>query len=239
MATGFVFHPALTLDGLLTFLGGLLAFFVIWRQTRHSDIGLESQLKAEKDARAEEQARRTRSVARAILFEIDGFYRAYLRDVRGSLENVVPEASPLPFAKSVGAGPFPVYSGNTSELGALDDEYVEAIVHFYGAADGYLRTVSDFKAFRDRLFIGQAPVGVENLARAYLKQMKDSIPEMIKLAYLVCHKLCALTGVPFAHPRVAVAAENTSIEQIVAGLQGPEGSADPRERPEDPGRMPK
>jgi hypothetical protein len=210
--------PVLSLDGAATLTAGIIAFIAVWLQIKASRSQVESQLKAEKDQREASQRAEILAVEKAILFEIDDFYREYLRDLRDALEEISPEASALPFIKDVRAISFPVFLGNSGKIGLLSDEHAEAIIHFYGVAQSHLRALCEYKEYREKLLIGVPVYGAENLARINLKQVKESLPELIKFTYLVCQKICVLTQVPFEWPRVAVAAEKTSLKEIMKGL---------------------
>ncbi|MFQ5662810.1 MAG: hypothetical protein ACE5HL_03150 [Terriglobia bacterium] len=212
-------EPTLTLDGVATLTAGVIAFVAIMLQIRSSRRAVEKQLNADRQARVEEQERQKLAVAKAVLFEIDAFYRYHLRDPRVFLANTDVLKADLPGVKSVAPHPFPVYYGNTGFVGRLDDEGVQAIVEFLAAAQSHLATARDYKSSMERFLRGDNPATAEVEARTYLSQMKNALPEMIKLAYIVCFKLCKLTGVPFEHPKIAVAGEPLTMEKIAASLQ--------------------
>jgi hypothetical protein len=226
LLSGVLFHyrhrltltPVLTLDGAATLAAGIIAFVAVWLQIKASRSQIESQLKADRVQREASQKSEILAVEKAILFEIDDFYREYLRDVRDALEEITPEAGPLPFVKRIGTTSFPVFQGNSGKIGLLSDEHAEAIIHFYGAAQGHLRALSEYKAFREKLLLGVPIPGTDVLARINLRHIKQSLPELIKLTYIVCQKLCVITQVPFEWPRVAVAAEKTSLTEIMKDL---------------------
>src|SRR5713226_7364552 len=114
--SGFVFHfkqritlnPILTLDGICTLAAGIIAFTAVYLQIEASRSQIESQIRAEREQRDASQKLEVLAVEKAILFEIDDFYREYLRDIQDALEHIIPEASPLPFVKSVRTTFFPV-----------------------------------------------------------------------------------------------------------------------------------
>jgi len=205
------FQPKLTLDGLLTFVGGLLAFIVIWRQTRHADQGLAKQLEAERTAQLEDTARRRRAVAKALIFEIDNFYRIYLSGPYKALKDVDPnscEVSRLPALKTPSENPFPVYKSNADSIGDLDEREVRNIVRYFGEADSYIRTLREYRLWYDKLVLeGSTYAPVNQAARAYLTQMKNVGPEMIGLTFVVLKGLCRMGGVAFSPSIIAVAEE--------------------------------
>jgi len=209
----------LSWDGLLTFFGGLRAFYVIWRQTRHADRGLAAQLAAAKEADDREKSRRIQSVAKAILFEIDDFYRYALRDPANFLQQIDPQRSPLPSLKPTSTTPFPVFNANADKIGEMDNECAEAIIHFYGVADSFLRTMEQYRTAADRIITGGHNLSLNAEARTCLSHMKESLPEIVRFTFLVCRLLCERTGMSFEWPRVAVAAEPLSLEEIVRAAE--------------------
>lgn len=165
-----------------------------------------------------EQKRQRLAVTRAILFEIDTFYRYHFRDPTKFLEGVDPRECELPVVKSLHARPFPVYQGNTARLGELDEEAAESIIRFYEGAQSHVTTIRDYKAARERYLRGESADISETEARTLLSQMKNSLPELTKLTYVVCSQLCRLTQVPFESQRIAVAGEKLSLEEIKRSL---------------------
>jgi len=162
---------------------------------------------------------RISAVTRAILFEIDTFYRYHFRDPRRFLQGVDPRDCELPVVKSLQPDPFPVYQGNTARLGELDEEAAESVIRFYEGARSYVLTLRGYAAARERYLRGENAEVSETEARTLLSQTKDTLPELTKLTYLVCSQLCRLTGVAFESPRIAVAAEKLSTEEIARSLQ--------------------
>jgi hypothetical protein len=206
-----VFDPKLTLDGVLTFVGGALALLGMWIQSRHADKGLQRQLNAERQAREQERARRKRALARAILFELDNFYRIYLRDPRPVLLAVDAKAcavGQLPAFRTPGDDPFPIMRSNASELGELDERYIRDIVRFYGEADAYLRTAREYSQHFGKLVLeGSTYLPVNFMTRSCLGQLQNSAQEMINLTFLVSKELCTLASVEFKIPLIGVAGE--------------------------------
>ena len=227
------FEAKLTLDGLMTLVAGVIAFSAVIIQIRSSSKQLRDQIKAQRDAERDERERQTKAVATAILFEIDGFYAGYLRQPRDFLAGKDIEKDELPLFTSIGTNPFPVYQGNTGKIGELPVERVQAVVGCFREADRMVSYFNDYESSfeRERQLwsnIGKSISVAEDKAdrRAYgdqlrrartqLARIKDALPEVIKLTYLVCHTLCQFTGVPFEYPRIVVAAEKLSVDEIVA-----------------------
>ena len=199
----FSFDPRLSWDGLLTFLGGLLAFFAILYQVRHADSGLRQQLESEKKARDEEELNQKRAVATAILFEIDHFYRFYIQDVLKLLETRSQPSQPV-VIKVPNTEVFPVYSGNCSRLGELSQQLVEATVHFYGMANGYVSELRERGDICNEALGEDSPRGFAR-AESLLPRTRSQCEALIPMAFLACGFLSDFTGVDFGMPRVAVA----------------------------------
>src|ERR1700685_3895301 len=88
------FVAKLTLDGLVTFVGGLLAVFAVLYQIRRADRGLQKQLNAEKYGRRDEARERQRRVAVALLFEINSYWAGDVRNLLKLLEALIPSSVP-------------------------------------------------------------------------------------------------------------------------------------------------
>ena len=199
----------------MTLAAGILAF-----------VAVQLQMRNQRRAVRQEQERQKKAVATAVLFEIDGFYRSHLRDPRKLLERIDPIKDNLPGIRSVGPTPFPVYLGNASKIGELNMDNVQAIVHFYSAANSYLSILRDYKNSLDRAdrakLLSMTPRGSPDLssladeaqARLNLKHMKEALPELIRFAWLVCYYLCRSTGNEFEFPTVGVAAEPISMKEF-------------------------
>lgn len=228
-----------TFDGLATFfaalvalLAAVIAYKAIMKQIRADRKNLQDQLDAGKKGREEERELQRRAVAKAMLLEIDSFYREHVRSTRDALNNWDPATGGLFDARSITAWPFPIFHGNAGSLGSLEDDLVTQIVHFYTAADVYVSLIRDYQALSDQYLdglsggLGSVPLASAaarvslNKARDTLKRLKDSSPHLVNMAFLACKKLCERTGVEFRAPVIAVAAEDLSVDEIVADQKG-------------------
>lgn len=197
----FSFDPRVSGDGLLTFFGGLLAFFAIIYQVRQADKGLQRQLDAEKKARQDAANARSRAVATAVLFEIDDHYRSNIRDLLQVFET---QAAGVPIVlKPISANPLPVYAGNVTTLGELPSTLVEAIVQYYGVLRVYLGTLSQYSQGYDLMVQGNQ-LGMP-IMKSLIHRIKSEAKAIIQPTYTVCGLLCSFLGTTFSFPRVAVA----------------------------------
>lgn len=185
----FSFDPKLSWDGLLTFLGGLLAFFAILYQVRHADTGLRTQFQAEKDARSDELAERKRAIATVILFEIDRFYRFYVAEVLKVWIAGRPTENSIPTIESPGRSPFPVYATNCGHIGELDQQLAQTVVDFYASAQRHAFRICEYADKRNSSNPGHA--------LALLGDIKSGAENLVSLAYIACAYLCVYTGINF------------------------------------------
>ena len=197
----FAFDHKLSWDGLLTLLGGFLALFGIWWQVRHADAGLKQQLQAEKDARVGERDERKRAVSTAILFEIDRFYRYYVKNL---LKDLSSTGQACPALESPGPAPFPVYATNCGQIGELDSQLAGAIVDFYASAQRHAFRLCEYT---ERYNAAQAEgSGYKfRIAELLIPNIKSGGENLIPLAYIGCGYLCVYTGIPFTTAKFDVA----------------------------------
>ena len=194
----FAFDHKLSWDGLLTLLGGFLALFGIWWQVRHADAGLKQQLQAEKDARVGERDERKRAVSTAILFEIDRFYRYYVKNL---LKDLSSTEQAYPALESPGPAPFPVYATNCGQIGGLDSVLTGAIVDFYASAQRHAFRLCDYAEKYRR---GEQPTTF-GIPPSLISSIRSGGESLILLAYIACAYLCTYTGIPFTTAKVDVA----------------------------------
>ncbi|MGH9684518.1 MAG: hypothetical protein ACRD4S_13020 [Candidatus Acidiferrales bacterium] len=195
------FDPRLSWDGLLTFFGGVLAFFAILFQVRHADRGLKSQMDVEKRARNSAADERRRAVATGLLFEIDDHYRSNIRDVLQFLDGIRRDSAGM-VIRPISADPFPMYIGSVEILGELPPTLVEAIVHYYGLLGVYVSRLAKYLQAFDYSMQGQS---------AQAKTLMDSQTPLIKregeaitqLTYPICGLLSEFVGVEFSRIGVA------------------------------------
>jgi hypothetical protein len=213
---------SLTADGLAMIWATLFAaacgfLAVVW-QIKSSYLTFARQLEFDAATRLDEQQRQKRVVATSILFEIDGFYRYLLRDVRSFLQHVNPEGEDLRGleVKPGRINPFVVFEGNVSRIGELDTSVAESIVQFYSGARAYFSGLERYDMSRDLFVADPANQGREDLTRQYLGMIKKTIPSLTLIAQRCSKQLCTILSINFEAPRIAVAAENVDalVEEI-------------------------
>jgi len=209
-------EPKVSWDGLLTFVGGLLALLAIWRQTSHADKGLQKQIDLDKKARLEEKETRRKAVAMALLFEIDSFYKSYVRDFLPYTQGDNP--SEMPYIRSIAIRPFPLYEANADSICDLQSDMAADIVSFFSVAECYLCDLRDYKDARDlRLQVGSTAAGLARAATVF-QRIRTAAPGIARAVHLISEKMCRLTGVPFEAPRVAIAEAGFSSVKIAEDL---------------------
>jgi hypothetical protein len=201
------FEEKLTLDGLMTFIAGLIAFIAVIIQIRSSSNQVRAQMKAQRDAQLDEHERQKKSVATAILLEIDDFYRYHIRGVRAKFEEHAKKRQLLEVVR-IPPSLFAVYHGNAARLGDLPEGVVEAIVHFYSKAAQFLALREEYRVERE----GQSELALDHPANrkatTLFGHLRDSLPGLAKSAYTSCEKLCVIAGVAFHTPGIGVAGED-------------------------------
>jgi hypothetical protein len=224
---GFAWKSGLSNDAIVVLFVGLMAFLAVM-----------IQIEEDRTKRFEDQESEKKAVATALLFEIDGFYATYLRQPRDLLMRKDVAKDALPRFASIGPNQFPIYCGNASKIGDLLTDCVLGAVGFVRVADSILSNLIDYASSLERaqqagrVVTGDADFatiidfrGPGVVARIQLGRIKDVLPEAIKAAYLVCHALCQFAGVPFEYPRVTVAAEGASVNEIGASLSAEHGGS--------------
>jgi hypothetical protein len=176
----FSFDPRLSLDGLLTFFGGLLAFFAILYQVRHADSGLQRQLDTERKTRTREITEQRRTVAVALLSEMKFFEKYYLSAAEASLTGVDPNNCEPHSINLVSppANSFPLYHANAYKIGEYGKDIVDSLQSFYGPAERFVLLLSDWVRARTGLYVATSLVQSTNVAKLILKDIRDALPDL-------------------------------------------------------------
>jgi hypothetical protein len=131
------FDPKLTLDGLMTLIGGGLALLGVWLSNRQATASLRKQLDADKSVRVEEARRQKRTVATAILLAMDDFcmhFANFYVSCFGLNSSETPETTArLQFIPTV----FIVFPNVADRLGDLGGGAASAVVRFHSRAEAF------------------------------------------------------------------------------------------------------
>lgn len=187
--------PHLTPDAWATlvaaFIGASVALAVVWVQ----------RVLDNRDRRREAE-RRSRVFATALLFEIDNFYKWWVRELREFLAQWSGQGAP-PRIKSVDGASLAVYSTGAAQIGNLPQELVKQIVNWYGFARSFVATLAFYSRNYDGGAVGQARCF--NL----IEGIKGKLQGMSDLTFCACGLLCEYAKVSFEAPLIYVADDKT------------------------------
>lgn len=187
-----------TPDGVMTLVAGVIAFIAVIMQIRSSSEQVQDQIKAQRDAEREERERQKRSIATALLYEIDSFYRIELDLVEKNLANWDVAGNSVPTAAGLRTNISEIYKGVSPLLGSLNAKSVSAIVKFYSMAGTYEGVWRDYQNLLDMIW-GPAnpaldPQYLANEAKTRLKSIRNLIPELKTLAENVTNSVAQDCG---------------------------------------------
>jgi hypothetical protein len=178
-----------------TLLAAVLGFGAIWHQTRSSYRQLREQLAAQRDAEREERERQKRTIATAILYEIDSFYRIDLELADKILASWDATSNNLPSGAGLRTNISEIYKGISPLLGSLNASSVSAIVKFYSMVGTYEGLWHTYQFSLDMLrapanpAVKMNPQSLVNDAKAQLKSIRDLIPQLKELAATVTNSV--------------------------------------------------
>ncbi len=140
-----------------------------------------------------EQERETRSVANALLWEIDYFYKPYIRNVLRKLKDKNPadlnfDAKPFHFVN------FTVFEATADKVGLFEPALVQTVVGLYGTARTYLDTLVDYRQALEQMRTGQQP---GSKAVTLLGQIKEISEGLVPVAKGICERLAARAKVSY------------------------------------------
>jgi hypothetical protein len=169
---------------------------------------VERRHRLDLESASRERGRQKVGLARALLYELDAFYRHYLADAEASLAGAGEGHSPV--VKWVPEPPFPVYAGNAARLGELDEETLEAVIYGYGAAAAYVATLRDYRLAMERVLRREATETAVPEAWLHLARLREELPGVLRQTADLARLLCEITGVPFGSLRIAQATQTAS-----------------------------
>jgi hypothetical protein len=169
-------------------IGAVIAGLFILYQTK-------TLLAAERSRRENERESETKSVAAALLWEIDDFYKLSVRDVCRALKDVNPKD--LGFhVKSATYKPFVVFQALANKVGLFDPPLIAGIIGYYGVSRAYLNTISDYGEALTQ-YEGAMQSHMRAKPIALLAQIIESSEEMVPLTQTVCGLLAARAGTEY------------------------------------------
>lgn len=168
-------------------IGAVITGYVVLAQT--------SKLLKEENKRSElERERETKSVATALLWEIDYFYKMNVRNACRALSHSTPSELGW-YVKSVDLNAFTVFESTADKVGLFEPELVRFIVGFYGNARTYLNTLIEYKAAMEKLMLTGADV--KGTAVVLLDDIKEASAALVPLTKILCEALSKRAGAEY------------------------------------------
>lgn len=168
-------------------VGSALTGWVVLRQTR-------TLLNAESDRRREEQEQETRSVAVALLWEINHFYKVSIRNVNRALRMASPSELGW-YVKPQNMLTFTVFESVADKIGLFETDLVHSVVGYYGIAKAYMATFADYRDAMELFQAGRQEA--KSKAVTLLDQIKNYAKEFLPLTKAVTEALAERGKVPY------------------------------------------
>src|SRR5208337_4718646 len=143
-----------------------------------------------------------KSVATALLWEIDDFYKLSIRNVCRALKDASPSELGF-YVKPLNFRTFTVFEMTADKVGLFEPPLVQAIVGFYGVTRAYMDTLSDYGQTIEQIQTEQRqqpvlkPVTLRGKAVTLLDQIKKSSTELVPLTRTVCEGLAEQAKVEY------------------------------------------
>src|SRR6266852_9112697 len=129
-----------------------------------------------------EKERETKSVATALLWEIDDFYQLSVRNICRALKNVSP--SDLGFhVRAFNFRSFTVFEATAEKVGLFEPALVQGIVGFYGNARAYRDTLAEYGQTMEQIRTGQPQQ--RGMAVTLLDQIKSSALALVPVVQTI------------------------------------------------------
>lgn len=188
---------AVVLDVLATLLAGAIG-------AGGAVLGVMLQRRWERRDRLEEEERQRTEIARALLFEVVGFYETFVTDmplrsdlIQSGAVNQVALKSPL-------ASSFPVFTANAHRIGEFEGSEVKAVLAFYVIAGNFLSTVRDCVETQIQYLSGLQNNYAQASTRANLQKLEAMLPRVKELASGAASALAARATVAFDAPTFTI-----------------------------------
>jgi hypothetical protein len=168
-------------------VGSIITGGIVLIQTR-------TLLKAESDRRKEEHERETKSVAVALLWEIDQFYKVSIRNVNRALRMKSPSDLGW-YVKPQNMLTFTVFESVADKIGLFETDLVHSVVGYYGIAKAYMATFDDYRDAMESFQSGRQEA--KGKAVTLLDQIKNYAREFLPLTKAVTEALAERGKVPY------------------------------------------
>jgi hypothetical protein len=157
------FDPKLTLDGLMTLVGGALALVGVWWSNHRSTANLQRELDAEKAARTKEQARHAIALATALIAEINDFYQfsiggLYDRMKRWFPQGLVSSVTTFPEFGAL-SSTTTIYESVAHEVGSFSPSSVRSLISLYNYVTNFVDLYDTYRrTWRTTKGVGIDPI---------------------------------------------------------------------------------
>jgi hypothetical protein len=168
-------------------IGAVITGYVVLAQT-------SKLLKEERRLGELERERETKSVATALLWEIDYFYKMNVRNACRALSHSTPSELGW-YVKTADLRAFTVFESTADKIGMFEPELVQFIVGFYGNARTYLNTLIEYKAAMKKVMSMEADV--KGTAIVLLDDIKKASAGLVPIAKILCESLSKRAGAKY------------------------------------------
>jgi len=170
-------------------VGGVLAGGAVIWQTRR-------MLNAQNVQREADQEREGQSIAMALLWEIDDFYKLCIRNVSRALKTAEPAELGF-YVKPDSLRSFTVFEATAGKIGLFEPALVQGIVSFYGQAKAYRETLNDYRNAMEQIQAGNRHE-YHGKAVTLLAQIKGSAASFVPFTRTVCEALATRAGANYS-----------------------------------------
>jgi hypothetical protein len=178
--------------GLIGLIGAVIGAAI----TGYFVLAQTSKLLKEENKRNElERERETKSVATALFWEIDYFYKMNVSNACRALSHSTPSELGW-YVKSVDLKAFTVFESTADKVGLFEPELVRFIVGFYGNARTYMNTLIEYKAAMEK-FTWLRGNEFKPVAVTLLDDIKKASATLVPTTQILCEALAKRSGAKY------------------------------------------
>ena len=209
-----------TPDGVMTLVAGVIAFVAVIIQIRFSSKQMQDQMREQRDAEEEDRERQMRSVAAALLSEIDCFYASHLEPRSRLFESWrMTENDPqsVEVFRFVAGKPFAVYESLAERLGGFDATIAWGTVYTYGTMAAFAELIRLYERETSGMSSqDRAGQEIRSDAREVLRnKIRESAKTTMFVMVTICRPLCRFCGKDFS--TLFIAKDPEAASQDLAG----------------------
>lgn len=205
---------SLSVDGLAmigtTLIAAATGFLAILYQVRSSSKQLRDQIRIERDSEREERERRQKSIASALIAEINDFYQFGAKGLHDRMRLWLPQgdASNVTTFPELGALPpaATIYHSVASEVGSFSPNVVKSLVGLYNYLDNFVDLYDSYRtAWRSS--------NGTRVDRTLFQDIWDNLPKLFLNSYQTCELLAAEHGIKFDKSEFIIGGLDSSTKQ--------------------------